>query len=101
VATREQSAAIVSFQRLAPSVPPTQNDRLAPCSLTSARHFSENHAIYATNAVTTASTATFKHKNGCQLKNGDVGAHGCTPHVYQLKEINRQKYAVSKWLNAG
>ena len=70
VATQEQSAALVSFQRLPPLLPPTQNDDSAPRSLTSACHFSGNDAIYAINAVTTASTATYKHKNGCQLKTG-------------------------------
>jgi len=59
VALAERSAEVVLFQRLAPVFPPTQNVDSAPRSLTSACHFSENHAIYATNAVTTATFATF------------------------------------------
>ena len=48
-------AAIVSFQRKSPSFPPTQNVDSAPFSLASARRFSGKYAIYAINAVTTAS----------------------------------------------
>ena len=54
VATRERSAAFVSFQRLAAGLPPTQNVTSAPRSLTSTCHFSGNTAQIATNAVTSA-----------------------------------------------
>jgi hypothetical protein len=58
VALAERSAAFVSFQRQQASLPPTQNANLAPCSLSSAGHFSGNYAIYAANAATTATFTT-------------------------------------------
>ncbi len=58
-ATREPSAAFVSFRRHQPSLPPTQNVDSAAHSLTSACHFGGKYAICAVNAVITASTATF------------------------------------------
>ena len=54
VASAERSAAFVSFQRLAPSLPPTQNVNSAALSLASAMQFGGKIAICATNAVTTA-----------------------------------------------
>ena len=59
VALAERSAEVVSFQRLAPVFPPTQNVDSAPRSFTSACHFSGSIAIYAINAVTTATFTAF------------------------------------------
>ena len=54
VAIREHSAAFVSFQRYAPSVPPTQNVHSVAFSLNLAAQFSGHNAIYAVIATTTA-----------------------------------------------
>ena len=59
VALTERFAALVPFRWHQANQPPTQNVNSALLSLTSACHFGGNDAIYATNAVTTASTATF------------------------------------------
>ena len=67
VALAEQSAEVVSFQRMQPNQPPTQNARLVNRSRKSASHFGGNNAkcatkesFRATNAVTTATFATFQ-----------------------------------------
>jgi hypothetical protein len=48
VALREKFAELVSFQQHQPSLLPHKILTSAPCSLTSACHFSGNHATFAT-----------------------------------------------------
>ena len=54
VALTELPAAFVSFQWHQPSLPPTQNVNSAASRELAAMQFSGNNAIYAVNAVTTA-----------------------------------------------
>jgi len=59
VVLTERPAGFVSFQRLAPSLPPTKNVNSAAFPLLTAVQFSGKCAICAVNAVTTATSATF------------------------------------------
>jgi len=59
VASAEQPAALMSFQRITPDLLLTKNVDSAPRSLTSACHFSGNYAISAAIAVKTATFASF------------------------------------------
>ncbi len=59
VALAEQSAALVSFQRLEPSLPPTQNVNSAVSPVLPAMQFSGNSAITAVIAAIAVTTATF------------------------------------------
>ena len=59
VALAERPAAFASFQWQQGSHPPTQNVDSAVPPLLPARQFSGNDAIFATNAVTTATFITF------------------------------------------
>jgi hypothetical protein len=59
VALTELPAAFVSFQRILGAFPPHKNVNSADASLVSAVQFSGNHAIFATNAVTTATFSRF------------------------------------------
>ncbi len=59
VALAGRFAAFVSIQQHQPCQPPPQNVNSAAGSLYPAVQFSGNHAIYAANAVTTATLVTF------------------------------------------
>jgi hypothetical protein len=55
----EPTAALMSFRWNSPSLPPTPNVTSAASPIVAAVQFSGNTAIYAANAVTTATFATF------------------------------------------